>query len=158
MECISRNRHSPSTLRARGKAPKTRDFSKNKRRTTHPMAFLEVPCNGASFSRGKKIDFFLDFSKKNRIPVPQGPLERPQIWSQNRQTGPSVKISLAESSQTNGIRQPPSIKCVPTRYRAARAVCTGSTLSAHLWLPRARACAGGVHQLQTKSCDQSFSA
>ena len=43
------------------------------------MAFLEVPCNGASFSRGKKIIFsFLIFEKK-RLPVPQGPLERPQI-------------------------------------------------------------------------------
>ena len=95
---------------------------------------------------GKKSIFFLIFQKKTESQCPRGPWrdhKYPQIWSQNRQTGPSVKIFLAESSQTNGIQQPPSIKCVPTQYRAARAAYTGSTLSVHLWLPRARACAGG---------------
>ena len=48
---------------------------KNKRRTTHPMAFIEVPCNGASFSREKKIDIFLDFSKKQRSSAPGAPGE-----------------------------------------------------------------------------------
>ena len=158
---IFRNKTESQCPRGPWRDHKYGDFSKDKRRTTHPMAFLEVPCNGASFSREKKIVFFLIFETKTVSQCPRGPWrdhKYPQIWSQNRQTGPSVKISLAESSQTNGIQQPPSIKCVPTRYRAARAAYTGSTLSVHLWLPRARACAGGVHREQAKPCDQSFSA
>ena len=73
---ISRNRHSPSAPGARGRHQK-HDLSKKYTSDDTSNGISRGPMQRSIVFEGKKIEDFFDFSKKNCLPVPQGPLGYP---------------------------------------------------------------------------------
>ena len=139
--------------------PKIVNFSENTCPTTHPMVFLEVSCKGESFLSIKKNRLFHDFSKKNSLPAPQGPLGDAQTTT-NMVPGQQNRLNDATTTSRELRNQwySTTTKYQVCTYPVPRAIQESRftlDLSGTALDDRRRQT---TTRRQTKSCDRPFSA